>query len=88
MLQEDSLAGAPLVAMNTASGQCRHDVTRSSRRDLNVKNSRSWLGSMSRFWCSPRPTEQPSHHVEQVFELDSADMTCPSCGGELRPMAG
>jgi transposase len=34
------------------------------------------------------PAEQPSLlHVEQVFELDAADMTCPSCGGELRPMA-
>jgi transposase len=34
-------------------------------------------------------TEQPSlPHVPQVFELDDADMTCPSCGGELRPMNG
>ena len=24
--------------------------------------------------------------VEQLFELDAADKTCPSCGGELRPM--
>jgi transposase len=35
------------------------------------------------------PTEQPTlPHVEQVFELDAADKTCPSCGGELRPMKG
>jgi transposase len=35
------------------------------------------------------PTEQTSlPQVEQVFELDDADKTCPSCGGELRPMAG
>jgi transposase len=35
------------------------------------------------------PTEQTSlPHVEQVFELDDADKMCPSCGGELRPMAG
>src|SRR5262245_20386219 len=23
-------------------------------------------------------------HVEQVFELDDADKTCPSCGGQLQ----
>jgi transposase len=35
------------------------------------------------------PTAQPTLPVvEQVFELDAADMTCPSCGGELRPMKG
>jgi transposase len=35
------------------------------------------------------PTEQLAlEHVEQIFELDDADKTCPSCGGELRPMAG
>lgn len=35
------------------------------------------------------PTEQPSlPHVEQIFELDAPDKTCPSCGGELRPMTG
>jgi transposase len=34
-------------------------------------------------------TEQPAlPHVEQVFELDAADKTCPSCGGELAPMSG
>jgi transposase len=34
-------------------------------------------------------TEQPDlPHVEQLFELDPADKTCPSCGGELRPMKG
>ncbi|MGH7327973.1 MAG: IS66 family transposase, partial [Polyangiaceae bacterium] len=32
-------------------------------------------------------TEQPALPVvEQVFELDEADKTCPSCGGELSPM--
>lgn len=32
-------------------------------------------------------TEQPAlPSVEQTFELDAADKTCPSCGGELRPM--
>jgi transposase len=32
-------------------------------------------------------TKQPElPHVEQVFELDDADKTCPSCGGELQPM--
>lgn len=35
------------------------------------------------------PTEQPDlPHVEAVFELDTADRTCPSCGGALQPMAG
>jgi transposase len=35
------------------------------------------------------PTEQLSlEHVERTFELDDADKTCPSCGGELRPMSG
>lgn len=34
-------------------------------------------------------TEQPElPHVEQVFELDAADKTCPSCGGELAAMTG
>jgi transposase len=34
-------------------------------------------------------TEQPMlPSVEQVFELDAADKTCPSCGGDLRPMKG
>jgi len=33
-------------------------------------------------------TEQPDlPHVEVVFELDTADRTCPSCGGHLQPMA-
>ena len=33
------------------------------------------------------PTDQPSlPQVEQIFELDAADMTCRSCGGQLRPM--
>jgi transposase len=32
-------------------------------------------------------TEQPQlPHVEQLFELDEADKTCPSCGGTLAPM--
>jgi transposase len=35
------------------------------------------------------PTEQPSLPVvEQTFELDPADTTCPSCGGALVPMKG
>jgi len=35
------------------------------------------------------PTGQPMLPcVEQVFELDAPDMTCPSCGGDLRPMKG
>lgn len=34
-------------------------------------------------------TEQPDlPHVEVVFELDTADRACPSCGGDLQPMAG
>jgi transposase len=32
-------------------------------------------------------TKQPQlPHVEQIFELDEADKTCPSCGGTLAPM--
>jgi transposase len=35
------------------------------------------------------PTEQPKLLiVEQTFELDAADKTCPSCGGTLSPMKG
>jgi transposase len=35
------------------------------------------------------PTEQPLLSVvEQTFELDAADTTCPSCGGALTPMKG
>jgi len=35
------------------------------------------------------PTPQPDlAHVDQLFELDAADRTCPSCGGGLEPMAG
>jgi hypothetical protein len=34
-------------------------------------------------------TEQPSlPRVEQTFDLNAADMTCPSCGGALAPMKG
>jgi transposase len=34
-------------------------------------------------------TDQPMlPTIEQVFELDAADMICPSCGGDLRPMKG
>jgi len=34
-------------------------------------------------------TDQPDlPHVEVVFELDTADRTCPSCGGHLQAMAG
>jgi len=39
--------------------------------------------------ASSGPTEQPVLPVvEQTFELDDADRTCPSCGGTLAPMAG
>ena len=35
------------------------------------------------------PTEQPALAVvEQTFELDAADKTCPSCGGELAAIKG
>jgi transposase len=38
---------------------------------------------------STGPTEQPMLPVvEQTFELDAADRTCPSCGGALAPMKG
>jgi transposase len=34
-------------------------------------------------------TDQPDlPHVERVFELDTADRMCPSCGGHLQVMAG
>ncbi len=37
--------------------------------------------------ASTGPTPQPRLPViEQVFELDDADRTCPSCGGGLAPM--
>jgi len=39
--------------------------------------------------ASSGPTEQPLLPVvEQTFELDDADKTCPSCGGTLAPMKG
>ncbi len=39
--------------------------------------------------ASSGPTEQPKLPiVEQEFTLDQADQMCPSCGGELKPMAG
>lgn len=35
------------------------------------------------------PTEQPKLPIdEKVFELDTADRACPSCGGALHPMDG
>lgn len=38
---------------------------------------------------STGPTEQPNLPVvEQTFTLDDPDRACPSCGGELRAMAG
>ena len=34
-------------------------------------------------------TEQPDiEHQERLFELDPADLVCPSCGGQLEPMQG
>ena len=37
--------------------------------------------------ASSGPTEHPMLPVvEQSFELDAADRTCPSCGGDLAPM--
>jgi transposase len=41
----------------------------------------------------PRPGEGPRKQkafpiVEMVHELDEPDQTCPSCGGDLEPMAG
>jgi transposase len=34
-------------------------------------------------------TEQPNiEHQERLFELDAADLVCPSCGAELEPMKG
>ncbi len=41
----------------------------------------------------PRSTTGPTEQsklpiIEQVFTLDEPDRTCPSCGGELREMAG
>jgi transposase len=39
--------------------------------------------------ASSGPTEQPALPiVEQTFELDDADRTCPSCGGALTAMKG
>lgn len=38
---------------------------------------------------STGPTDQPKLPVvEKVFALDAPDRSCPSCGGELREMAG
>ncbi len=38
---------------------------------------------------STGPTDQPRLPiVEQEFTLDDADHACPSCGGDLQPMAG
>jgi transposase len=35
------------------------------------------------------PTAQPELELEpRLFELDAADRTCPSCGGQLEPMRG
>jgi transposase len=53
-----------------------HDVDNDEPRE---KKERSRSG----------PTEQPSLPVvEQTFELDAADTTCPSCGRALRSMKG
>lgn len=39
--------------------------------------------------ASSGPTEQPRLPIiEQVFHLDDADRSCPSCGGGLTPMKG
>lgn len=35
------------------------------------------------------PKSQPKvERTEEIFELDEADQTCPSCGGELQPLEG
>ena len=51
----------------------------SSAKDRGKKKPRESFGN----------TEQPKlPHVEQIFTLDDADKTCPSCGGDLQPMSG
>jgi transposase len=60
-------------------------------RSVPVSSSSSGQDTQAAGSRKPReqsgPTDQPRLPiVEQIFELDAADMTCPSCGGQLRPM--
>lgn len=66
-------------------------VEQLTRQAADVKKTLDGLGPAKKGPKKPREkfgnTEQPSLPVfEQTFELDAADKTCPSCGGELRPM--
>jgi transposase len=55
------------------------DEKPTSTADKPVRKTREHFGN----------TEQPKlPAVEQVFELDDADTTCPSCGGQLAAMTG
>jgi transposase len=74
LIEQMSRTARELSGHNATAGQ-----TPSSEEPQKASKPRTEYGN----------TEQPSLPlVEQTFDLDAADMTCPSCGGALAPMKG
>ncbi len=68
----ETLTNQKTAAAETTTG-------RSNKKGKTARKERDQFG----------PTDQPNlPHIATVFELDTADRTCPSCGGALRPMVG
>lgn len=68
-----------LQAAKNASSPADDIASNPAERGKKPKKKREEFGN----------TAQPAlSTLEQVFELDAADKMCPSCGGDLRPMAG
>jgi transposase len=68
-----------LIETLTEKAKTAADVASTLPKDDKLRKPRTQFG----------PTEQPKlPQVEQVYELDKPDRTCPSCGGELRAMKG
>jgi transposase len=78
-LQEKLALIEELTRKVQSTVSCEPDSDSSSPPERKARKLRTQFGN----------TEQPSLPiVEQTFELDPADKTCPSCGGDLAPMKG
>lgn len=66
-----------LIETLTEKAKTAADVASTPLKDDKPRKTRTQFG----------PTEQPKLPlVEELFDLDAPDRTCPSCGGELRAM--
>jgi transposase len=64
-----------------------------TKKAQKAKETAAAQGTKSKQPPKPREqfgnTAQPNiEHQERLFELDDADLVCPSCGGQLEPMKG